>query len=259
VCYYIINMEPDIIPQTLEKADNFASLKKITPLSKYLAMVLFIILPFLGGWIGYTYAPEKVVEIKIPILEDINIQNSENAVSSTILINNEYVASESSTNHPYFGLPLVPKVNVSAPFSIVEPKSPDNPKNVKYKEKMGSMEGEFSWGSGQPVIYVIETSLSEIADPDCEYGCVPENIARLDYYTYNNNSDVVLFYTEEMDVSRIQNAEYIILGYDYGEKFTFIQSINKRYCCDDSGDIINRVFDVNLRDNKIIVREHLDV
>jgi len=45
-------------------------LHTITPLSKYLAMGLFIALPFLGGWIGYTYAPEKIVEIeKITILE----------------------------------------------------------------------------------------------------------------------------------------------------------------------------------------------
>lgn len=40
-----------------------APLKKVTPISKYLAMALFIILPFLGGWIGYTYAPEKVVDV----------------------------------------------------------------------------------------------------------------------------------------------------------------------------------------------------
>ncbi len=39
-----------------------APLNKVTPVSKYLALTLFIILPFIGGWIGYTYAPEKVVE-----------------------------------------------------------------------------------------------------------------------------------------------------------------------------------------------------
>jgi hypothetical protein len=36
-------------------------LTTVTPLSKYLAMVLFIILPFVGGYVGYTFAPEKVV------------------------------------------------------------------------------------------------------------------------------------------------------------------------------------------------------
>jgi hypothetical protein len=35
----------------------------VTPLSKYLAMILFIMLPFIGGWIGYTYAPERVIEV----------------------------------------------------------------------------------------------------------------------------------------------------------------------------------------------------
>ena len=34
----------------------------VTPLSKYLAMVLFIAMPFIGGWIGYMYAPEKPTE-----------------------------------------------------------------------------------------------------------------------------------------------------------------------------------------------------
>ncbi len=35
-------------------------LHTVTPLSKYLAMVLFILLPFVGGWIGYTYSQEKI-------------------------------------------------------------------------------------------------------------------------------------------------------------------------------------------------------
>ena len=58
LCDININMQPEI-----NEADgHLAPLKKVTPLSKYLAMALFIILPFLGGWIGYMYAPEKVVE-----------------------------------------------------------------------------------------------------------------------------------------------------------------------------------------------------
>ncbi len=60
------NYEHDMIlhmePQTNRLESVIAPLKKVTPLSKYLAMVLFIILPFLGGWIGYTLAPEKIVE-----------------------------------------------------------------------------------------------------------------------------------------------------------------------------------------------------
>jgi len=55
---------------------NSSSLRKATPLSKYLAMALFIILPFLGGWIGYTYSPEKVVEVEKIIYKDSELSNT---------------------------------------------------------------------------------------------------------------------------------------------------------------------------------------
>jgi hypothetical protein len=45
-------------------APQKSRLHQVTPLSKYLAMVLFIILPFVGGWIGYMYAPEKAAEVQ---------------------------------------------------------------------------------------------------------------------------------------------------------------------------------------------------
>lgn len=38
-------------------------LYQVTPLSKYLALALFVGLPFLGGWIGYSHAPVKIVEV----------------------------------------------------------------------------------------------------------------------------------------------------------------------------------------------------
>ena len=43
---------------------KFENLHKVTPFSKYLAMALFVALPFVGGWVGYAYAPEKVVEVE---------------------------------------------------------------------------------------------------------------------------------------------------------------------------------------------------
>lgn len=38
-------------------------LHQVTPLSKYLALALFVGLPFLSGWIGYSHAPVKIVEV----------------------------------------------------------------------------------------------------------------------------------------------------------------------------------------------------
>lgn len=39
-------------------------LYQVTVVSKYLALALFISLPFLGGYVGYSYAPEKIVEVE---------------------------------------------------------------------------------------------------------------------------------------------------------------------------------------------------
>ncbi|MES2966867.1 MAG: hypothetical protein V4668_03700 [Patescibacteria group bacterium] len=54
---------------------------QITPVSKYLALALFIILPFLGAYIGYQLAPERVVEV---LVENLNTEKDESsAVNST--------------------------------------------------------------------------------------------------------------------------------------------------------------------------------
>ncbi len=46
-------------------------LKKITPVSKFVALVLFVSLPFLGAYLGYQFAPIQVVEVEKPITETI--------------------------------------------------------------------------------------------------------------------------------------------------------------------------------------------
>ncbi len=68
-------------PEIQEAEGRLASLKKVTPLSKYLAMALFIILPFLGGWIGYTYAPEKIIEVERVIVQDAQVDINESEIT----------------------------------------------------------------------------------------------------------------------------------------------------------------------------------
>jgi hypothetical protein len=65
---------------TQETEGALAPLHKVTPLSKYLAMVLFVLLPFVGGWIGYTYAPEKVVEVErvVEVIVSTKVLEEEN-------------------------------------------------------------------------------------------------------------------------------------------------------------------------------------
>jgi hypothetical protein len=59
-------------PETNLPEGLIAPLKKVTPVSKYLAMALFILMPFVGGWIGYTYAPERVVEVERVEVRDVS-------------------------------------------------------------------------------------------------------------------------------------------------------------------------------------------
>lgn len=64
-------MEPNNINQEEVQVQQKSPLHQVTPLSKYLAMTLFIILPFVGGYIGYSFAPEKVVEVKRLVVQEV--------------------------------------------------------------------------------------------------------------------------------------------------------------------------------------------
>lgn len=57
-------MEPENLNQETPQVEQTSRLHKVTPFSKYLALALFVILPFVGGYIGYIFAPEKIVEVE---------------------------------------------------------------------------------------------------------------------------------------------------------------------------------------------------
>ena len=56
---------------------KLSSLTSVTTLSKYLALLLFVTLPFIGGWVGYTYAPEKIVTGGQTVANGYDIQAQE--------------------------------------------------------------------------------------------------------------------------------------------------------------------------------------
>ena len=64
-------------PQKVQSESLIAPLNKVTPLSKYLALLLFVLMPFIGAYIGYTFAPVKVVEV---VREKIVTSQSENLI-----------------------------------------------------------------------------------------------------------------------------------------------------------------------------------
>ena len=66
-------MNSELNNQNLSKVEIRAvhPVFKVTTLSKYLALTLFIFLPFLGGYIGYVNAPEKLVEVESIVYREI--------------------------------------------------------------------------------------------------------------------------------------------------------------------------------------------
>ncbi len=60
-----------------EGATPLHQLNQVTPLSKYLAMILFIALPFIGAWLGYTFAPVKIMEVEKVIIKEVPAMNTE--------------------------------------------------------------------------------------------------------------------------------------------------------------------------------------
>lgn len=83
-------MEPENINQEVAQIDQVeqtSRVHQVTPLSKYFAMALFIILPFVGGYVGYTFAPEKIVEVESVVAQEVVVER-EVSIPNTALPNN---------------------------------------------------------------------------------------------------------------------------------------------------------------------------
>jgi hypothetical protein len=93
-------MEPEQQAQVTPVSNEW---NQITPLSKYLAMALFVAMPFIGGWVGYMYAPEKVVEVEKVITKEVPVypenrssEENSNATSSWAIYRNDEFGFEIS-------------------------------------------------------------------------------------------------------------------------------------------------------------------
>jgi len=89
-------MESETNNETVEQEVEKSSLHTVTPLSKYLAMALFIILPFAGGWIGYHYAPEKVVEVERVVVKEVETKAKVDEKASPLSVADLYYPCQSS-------------------------------------------------------------------------------------------------------------------------------------------------------------------
>ncbi len=82
-------------PLIKEAESVIAPLKRVTSLSKYLALALFIFLPFLGGYIGYTHSPAKVLETQDIIqVSDTSSAKEHNLFNLVNLCGREFKVNE---------------------------------------------------------------------------------------------------------------------------------------------------------------------
>jgi protease II len=82
-------------PQQNKVESIIYPLKQVTPLSKYLAMIIFIVMPFVGGWIGYHFAPEKIVEVeKILPADNLEEENVFPAITDLQKIFSEQISDK---------------------------------------------------------------------------------------------------------------------------------------------------------------------
>jgi hypothetical protein len=86
-------MENETQEEMVTQVEQKSSLYQVTPLSKYLALALFVIFPFVGGWIGYTYAPEKVVEVENVVVQKVTAP----VQSQSVMYSSDFISEQSSS------------------------------------------------------------------------------------------------------------------------------------------------------------------
>lgn len=125
------------------------SVFKVTAVSKYLALALFVLLPFVGGYIGYVYAPEKVVEVvkEVPqqnkAVEEVVVpeQITSLVVEQFMWASKVKIYSDNSVvAMPYINFASTenPVANITLPaewtISFSEQTSPEESKNIRFTD-----------------------------------------------------------------------------------------------------------------------------
>jgi hypothetical protein len=107
--------------ETLPKESFIAPLHKVTPLSKILAAVVFILLPFVGAYVGYELAGEKTAEIsvvntenKIAIEKDTDLLFKSARISESLEMpkNNYLLSARTEIFKGYYAKKVIPNDEV---------------------------------------------------------------------------------------------------------------------------------------------------
>jgi hypothetical protein len=79
-------MPPEIQSSPVREKTSLSLLTTVTPLSKYLAMALFVIIPLVTLYVGLQFAPVEYVEVEKIVYRDTPKLNSEEYINPEALI-----------------------------------------------------------------------------------------------------------------------------------------------------------------------------
>ena len=120
----------------------------VTPFSKYLALALVIALPFIGGWVGYTYAPVKIVK---EVGTEQAVPNPVSDMQSPPI----EVSSNGSTSIPSSQTVVVQKTVDTSNLPLGDGKRSTSPKKgyvyscqTQFSDSAGGAQADGSWIHG---------------------------------------------------------------------------------------------------------------
>lgn len=124
-------MEPKII-NTQSEVVNKHSINQVTPLSKYLAMFLFVSLPFIGGWVGYLYGIQTAETNTTPIILEKFVDKNNVATGTSNTIPLEIVSDTIATTTEKDIFPIIESIctTVENPYTHLCYKLVDQNNNV---------------------------------------------------------------------------------------------------------------------------------
>ena len=124
---------------------------QVTMLSKYLAMALFIVLPFLGAYIGYRLAPEKTIEVPV-----VMSTSTPNLLPVSDVASSGQESMQARATLDLLQLPIAPSLTCSMPdVTTLSPRLP--------AMKIGDTFGAFTYATTtiqQPCAHVGTSSFA---------------------------------------------------------------------------------------------------
>jgi len=177
------------------QVENKSKLHIVTPFSKYLAMALFIAMPFIGGWLGYKFAPEKVIE---------KVVTQEVQAPERITVSRKELEQKEVQFMEQFGIE-VDEANGTAPLYQLEDKNIQDT-FVSFEDKGLSMLLPYNDGWGAPFYrftpYDIAGDLLIYGSiHPCAYGCSGSgglSGGRIEFHASGTTVEDIITNTEDL-------------------------------------------------------------